>query len=156
MVEELSSYFKSKRAKKMLDFSQVIEGKTSASGQNVLNLPYTDSEDEVELIEEDIPEKESPKGTTPGVQGFEHEAPNLQIPKEEPFSSEAQDLEVSKASIRKHNKVRKSSNFENIQEEISELKFLERVIKSQNQNISNTSYEVRDCFERLAKMHVKE
>jgi hypothetical protein len=33
---------------------------------------------------------------------------------------------------------------------------LERVIKSQNQTIRNTSDEVRDCFERLSKMHVKE
>ena len=36
------------------------------------------------------------------------------------------------------------------------MKLLERVIKSQNQTIRNTSDEVRDCFERLAKMHVKE
>jgi hypothetical protein len=33
---------------------------------------------------------------------------------------------------------------------------LERVIKSPNQTIKNTSDEVRDFFERLAKMHVKE
>ena len=36
------------------------------------------------------------------------------------------------------------------------MKLLEKVIKSQNQTIRNTSYEVRDCFERLSKMHVKE
>jgi hypothetical protein len=36
------------------------------------------------------------------------------------------------------------------------MKLLERVIKSQNQTISNTSDEVRVCFEILAKMHVKE
>ena len=36
------------------------------------------------------------------------------------------------------------------------MKLLERVIKSQIQTISNTSDEVRYCFERLAKMHVKE
>jgi hypothetical protein len=53
IAEETSSSSKSKRAKKMLDFSQSTEGKTSASDKNVLNLPYTDSEEEVDIIEEE-------------------------------------------------------------------------------------------------------
>jgi hypothetical protein len=36
-----------------------------------------------------------------------------------------------------------------------ELKLLEKVVKSQNETITRTSSEVRDCFQRLAKMHVK-
>ena len=52
----------------MLDFSQDIEGQSSASSKNVLNLPYTDLEEEVEVIEENIPEKAYPKETTPRIQ----------------------------------------------------------------------------------------
>ena len=65
-------------------------------------------------------------------------------------------MEILETSTSRHSKVSKPSKIEKLQEEIAEMKFLERVIKSQNQTISNTSYEVRDCFERLAKMHVKE
>ena len=36
-----------------------------------------------------------------------------------------------------------------------ELKLPEKVVKSQNETITRTSSEVRDCFQRLAKMHVK-
>jgi hypothetical protein len=36
-----------------------------------------------------------------------------------------------------------------------ELRLLEKVVKSQNETITRTSSEVRDCFQRLAKMHVK-
>jgi hypothetical protein len=36
-----------------------------------------------------------------------------------------------------------------------ELRLLERLVKSQNDTIIRTSSEVRDCFQRLAKMHVK-
>ena len=43
-----------------------------------------------------------------------------------------------------------------MKEEIVELKFLYRHIKSVNQTLQNTSHEVIYCFERLAKVHVKE
>jgi hypothetical protein len=66
---------------------------------------------------------------------------------------EAPDLEIPETST---SKVNKSLKIKKLKEEILELKLLERVIKSQNQTIKNTSDEVRDCFERLAKMHVKE
>jgi hypothetical protein len=154
IAEEPTSSSKSKRAKKMLDFSQATEGKTSASGKNVLNLPYTDSEEEVEVIEEEMPEQASPKETTPGVQSSEHEAPDFQTPEEAPFSPEAQDLEVPEASTRKHSKSA-SKKIKNLEEEVMELKLLEKVVKSQNETITRTSSEVRDCFQRLAKMHVK-
>ena len=47
IIEEPTSSSKSKREKKKLDFIQATEGKTSASDKNVLNLPYTDSEEEI-------------------------------------------------------------------------------------------------------------
>jgi hypothetical protein len=136
ITEEPTSSSKSKKAKKKLDFSQVAEGKTSASGKNVLNLPYTDSEEDLEPVEREIPEQASLE--------------------EAPFSPEFPDLEIPETSTSRHSKVSKPSKIEKLQEEIAEMKLLERVIKSQNQTISNTSDEVRDCFERLAKMHVKE
>jgi len=108
-------------------------------------------------MEEEMPKKTSLEETSPGIQISEHEAPNFQeTPEEVPFSPEAQDVEVPETSTRKHNKVNKSSKIENLKEEISEMKLLERIIKTQNQTIRNTLDEVRDCFERLAKMHVKE
>jgi hypothetical protein len=133
-IEEPVSSSKSKRAKKKLDFSQATEGQASAPDKNVLNLPYTDSEEDLESVEGEVPEQAA----------FE----------EAPFSPEVPDLEIPEASTSKAKK--STSKIENLKEEISEMKLLERVIKSQNQTISNTSDEVRDCFERLAKMHVKE
>jgi hypothetical protein len=120
----------------MLIFSQDIEGKTSASGKNVLNLPYTNSEEDLEPGEREV---------------IEHDAFG-----EASFPSEVPDLEIPETSTSRHSKVSKPSKVEELQEEILEMKILERVIKSQNQTIINTSYELRDCFERLAKMHVKE
>jgi hypothetical protein len=133
-IKEPVSSSKSKRAKKKLDFSQATEGQASAPDKNVLNLPYTDSEEDLESVEGEVPEQAA----------FE----------EAPFSPEVPDLEIPEASTSKAKK--SASKIEKLKEEISEMKLLERVIKSQNQTISNTSDEVRDCFERLAKMHVKE
>jgi len=98
--------------------------------------------------------KEAPKETTHGFQSYEHEAPDFQTPKEAPFSPEAQDLEVPEASIRKHSKSA-SKKIKNLEEEVMELKLLEKVVKSQNETITLTSSELSDCFQRLAKMHVK-
>ena len=119
-----------------------------------MNLPYTDSEEEVEVIEENMHEQASPKETTPRVQSSKHEAPDFQTPEEAPFSLEAQDLEVPEASISKHSKS-SSKKIKNLEEEVMELKLLEKLVKSQNETITRTSSEVRDCFQRLAKMHVK-
>jgi hypothetical protein len=133
-IKEPASSSKSKRAKKKLDFSQAIEGQASAPDKNVLNLPYTNSEEDLESVEGEVLE---------------------QVALEEaPFSPEVPDLGIPEASTSKAKK--STSKIEKLKEEISEMKLLERVIKSQNQTISNTSDEVRDCFERLAKMHVKE
>jgi hypothetical protein len=126
ITEGPTSSSKSKKAKKMLDFSQDAEGETSASSKNVLNLPYTNSEEDLEPVEREILE-----------QFFLEEAP---------FSPEFPDLEIPETSISRHNKVSKPSKIEKLQEEIEEMKLLERVIKSQNQTISNTSNEVRDFF----------
>jgi hypothetical protein len=136
IMEGPASSSKSKKAKKMLVFSQDTEGKRNASGKNVLNLPYTDSEEDLEPGEREVPEQDAFR--------------------EAPFPSEVPDLEIPETSTSRHSKVSKPSKVEKLQEEILEMKMLERVIKSQNQTISNTSDEVRDCFERLAKMHVKE
>jgi hypothetical protein len=67
---------------------------------------------------------------------------------------EAPALEVPETSTKK--KISKASKIQKLKEEVTELKLLERVIKSQNQAMKRTSDEVRDSFERLAKMHVKE
>jgi hypothetical protein len=136
IAEELASSSKSKKAKRCLISAKQQKGQTSASDKNVLNLPYTDSEEDLESLEGEVPEKAT----------FE----------EAPFSPEVPDLEIPETFTSRHSKVSKSSKIEKLQEDISEMKLLERVIKSHNQNISNTLDEVRDCFERLAKMHVKE
>jgi hypothetical protein len=119
-----------------------------------LNLPYTDSEEELELIEEEMPEQATPEETTPGVQSSEHEAPDFQTLEEAPLSPETQDLEVPEVSISKHSESA-SKKIKKIEEEVMELKLLEKVVKTQNETITRTSSKVRDCFQRLAKMHVK-
>ena len=127
-MEGPTSSSKSKKAKKMLVFSQDTEGKRNASGKNVSNLPYTDLEEDLESIEREVLEQAT----------FEEASFSLEVP----------DLEIPKTFTSRHNKVNKSSKIEKLQEEISEMKLLERVIKSKNYTISNTSDEVRDCFER--------
>jgi len=119
-----------------------------------LNLPYIDSEEEVDIIEEEAHEKTIPEETTHRVQISEHEAPDFQTHEEGPFPPEAQNLEAPKASTSKHSKST-SKKIKNIEEEFMELRLLEKVVKSQNETITRTSSEVRDYFQRLAKMHVK-
>jgi hypothetical protein len=65
---------------------------------------------------------------------------------------EAPALEVPETSTKK--KISKASKIQKLKEEVTELKLLERVIKSQNQAMKRTSDEVRDSFKRLALMHV--
>ena len=74
-IEEPISYSKSKRDKKKLDFSQATEGKVSAPDKNVLNLPYTDSEEDLESVEGEVP-KQSTFEESP----FSPEVPDLEIP----------------------------------------------------------------------------
>jgi hypothetical protein len=61
MAEELASSSKSQRAKNMLDFIQTTEGQASSLDKNVLNIPYTDSEEDLESVEGEIPDLAAPK-----------------------------------------------------------------------------------------------
>jgi hypothetical protein len=92
IAEDLASSSKSKKAKKMLDLIQATEGKTSASGKNVLNIPYSYSEEDLESVEGEVPEKDA----------FE----------EAPLSLEFPDLEIPKASTSKRKK--STSNIEKL------------------------------------------
>jgi hypothetical protein len=65
---------------------------------------------------------------------------------------EAPAFEVPETSTKK--KISKASKIQKLKEEVTELRLLERVIKSQNQAMKRTSDEVRDSFKRLALMHV--
>ena len=82
--------------------------------------------------------------------------PESKTPMEEREETEveAPALEVPETSTKK--KISKASKIQKLKEEVTELKLLERVIKFQNQAMKRRSNEVRDSFERLAKMHVKE
>jgi hypothetical protein len=65
---------------------------------------------------------------------------------------EAPALELPETSTKK--KISKASKIQKLKEEVTELRLLDRVIKSQNQAMKRTSDEVRDSFKRLALMHV--
>jgi hypothetical protein len=65
---------------------------------------------------------------------------------------EAPSFEVPETSTKKN--ISKASKIQKMKEEVTELRLLERVIKSQNQAMKRTSDEVRDSFKRLALMHV--
>ena len=77
-----------------------------------MNLPYTDSEEDLELGEREVP----------GQDSF----------REAPFPSEVPNLDIPETTTSRHSKVNKPSKVEKLQEEILEMKMLERVIKSQN------------------------
>ena len=98
----------------MLDFSQATEGQTSASDKNVLNIPYTDSEEDLESVEGEVPEQAALE--------------------EAPFSPEVPDLEIPEASTRKVEKSA-SRKIKKLEKEVRELKLLERVVKSKNESI---------------------
>jgi hypothetical protein len=93
---------RTKKAKKKLDFNQGKEVQSSIVEKNILNFSYSDSESETPMEER------------------------------EEATVEVLALELPETSTRKHNKVSKSSKIEKLKEEISEMKLLERVIKSQN------------------------
>jgi hypothetical protein len=65
---------------------------------------------------------------------------------------EAPAFEVPETSTKK--KISKKSKIQKMKEEVTELRLLERFIKSRNQAMKRTSDEVRDSFKRLALMHV--
>jgi len=65
---------------------------------------------------------------------------------------ESPTFEVPQTSTKK--KISKASKIHKLKEEVTELKLLERVTKSQNQAMRRKSNEVRDSFKRLALMHV--
>jgi hypothetical protein len=146
-VETITKFspLKSEKAKKNLEFGKQAEYPKKIVAKFFLNLPYSDSDSEP------LTEKMVAKPSTVGRENIEEiETP---MDEKEEAEVEAPDLEIPATST---SKISKSSKIENLKEEILDLKLLERVIESQNQTIMNTSIKVRDCFERLDKMHVKE
>jgi hypothetical protein len=90
------------------------------------------------------------------ISNFPYSDSKSETPMEEREETEVESpaLEVPPTST--NNKINKESKIQKLEEEVTNLKLLERVIKLQNQAMKRTSEEVRDSFERLSKMHVKE
>jgi hypothetical protein len=102
-IEQPTPSPRNKKEKRKLDFDQGKEVQRSIVEKNILNSPYSD---------------------------FEFETP---MEEREEDAVEVPALELPETSTSKHNKVNKSLKMiEKIKEEISEMKLLERVIKSQN------------------------
>jgi hypothetical protein len=99
-VEQTSSSSKPKRDKKKLDFSKATKGETSSVDKKILNLPYTNSEDEEEKEvkvdhEEVVTEKSPSDAALEGDQMKDIEAPGSPTPKED------QELQIVEASTSK-------------------------------------------------------
>ena len=135
IIQQDTSSSKPKRAKKKLRFDQIIEPReASPKLKNLLNLPYSDSEEEAEKTEER--EINLLDQTTE-----EHFVPPLPIPRDEASSSKP------KASrIQKINKLLR---------QVYEMGVLERVIKERNATLTERNVELYDFSYKIAKFCVK-
>ena len=82
------------------------------------------------------------------ILNFPYSNSESETPMDERDETEVESLD-NKIPETPGSKVGKSLNIKKLKEEILELKFLERVINSQNHTIKNKSNEARDFFKRL-------
>jgi hypothetical protein len=152
-VDQPSPSSKPGKAKKKLDFSHDTGKEESPPrDKNILNLPYTDSEDEEQPVatehEEVVAEQGLLEAVPAGEPVTEHEDLLSQVPKGD------QDQQVVEAST---NKPKKSSSqkINQLLRQVYELEILEREIKRRNKNLVERNVELYDSFHILAKMYVK-
>jgi hypothetical protein len=135
-LEEKKSSSKPKKAKKKLDFKTNPEQST-VKKENVLNLPYTDSDTKPEKDDEIL-----------AIKSLEH------------FMEPAQDLEVftsfEEGGTSRKKKTDDSRLIKKLRKKIKQHKVLERVIKERYEILSKNFVETDKAFERLALKTVRE
>jgi hypothetical protein len=144
-VDQSSPSSKSKKAKKKLDFSKDAEKAEEPSvDKNILNLPYTDSEDEEDQV---AIEKEVDPTEDPVTIGYEDLT--------SPTPKEDQGQNIAEASSSK-SKQSRSQKIKKLKEKITQQEVLEKVIKTQYETLSKNFIATNAALEILALENVKE
>jgi hypothetical protein len=129
--EDIISSIKSERAKKKLDFVTNSEQST-VKKTNILNLPYTNLETELEQEDE-----------SPVIKTSEH---SMEI---------AQDCEnftpIDEGETSKSKKSKKSQKIKELKEVIKQQEVLERVIKARYKALSKNFAKTNATFQKLAR-----
>jgi hypothetical protein len=153
-IDQPSPSSKPKKAKKKLNFSKDAEkAKEPPVDKRILNLPYTDSEDEEHQVEaeQEAVLTEDPVTTwyvDPFTTGYED------LPS--PTPKEEHELQIAEASSSSKRKQRKSKKIKKLKEKIKQQEVLERVIKARYEILSKNFAETSESLERLAHESVKE
>jgi hypothetical protein len=144
-VDQPSPSSKPKKTKKKLDFSKDAEkAEEPPVDKKILNLPYTDSEDEENQV---AAEQEVSLAEDPVTTGYED------LPS--PTPKEEHELQVAEASSSKP-KQNRSKKIKKLKEKIAQQEVLERVIKARYETLSKNFAETSAALERLAHESVKE
>jgi len=130
-AEQSTPSSKPKRAKKKLDSSHETEkGEASPEDKNILNLPYTDSEEEEEQVAAEYEDLPSP------------------TPKED------QGQQVAETSSSKPKQSR-SQKINQLLRRVYELEVVEKEIKKKNEELTERNVELYDYYQDLLEKYDK-
>lgn len=130
VAEQSTPSSKPKRAKKKLDSSQETEkGEASPEDKNILNLPYTDSEEEEEQVAAEYEDLPSP------------------TPKED----QGQVAETSSSKPKQS----RSQKINQLLTKVYELEVVEKEIKKKNEELTERNVELYDYCEDLLEKYDK-
>jgi hypothetical protein len=120
----------------------------------ILNLPYTDSEDEEHQVETEHEENhiETRHGDAIYVDVFTARYEDLPSP----TPKEEQKLQVADASSSKKVKQSKSKEIKKLKKKLAQQEVLERVIKTRYETLSKNFVESNSALERLTHESIKE
>jgi hypothetical protein len=121
--------------------------------KSILNLPYSDSEDEEHRIEtghEDSVTTRRENLVFVDIYTTSYEDLPSPTPQEE------QEPQIADASSRKQVKQSKSKEIKKLKKKLSKQEVLERVIKTRYETLSKNFAEINSSLERLAHESIKE
>jgi hypothetical protein len=142
-----------KTKKKLIFNSEEEEAKESPVNKNILNLPYTDSENEEHQIEtgyEDSVTTGHENSVFVDIYTTSYENLPSPTPREE------QEPQIADASSSKRVKQSKSKEIKKLKKKLAEQEVLERVIKTRYETLSKNFAESNSALERLAHESIKE
>jgi hypothetical protein len=153
-VNQPSPSSKLGKTKKKLNFnSEEGEAKESPANKNILNLPYTDSENEEHHIETGHEDS-----VTTGRENFVfvdiYRASYENLPS--PTPREEKEPQIADASYRKCVKQSKSKEIKKLKRKLAEQEVLERVIKTRYETLSKNFAESNSALEILAHESIRE
>jgi hypothetical protein len=153
-VNQPSPSSKLNKTKKKLNFSsETDKAKESPVNKSILNLPYTDSEDEEHQIETGH-EDSVTTGHENSIFVDIFTASYEDLPS--PTPQEEQEPQIADASSSKRVKQSKSKEIKKLKKKLAEQEVLERVIKTRYETLSKNFAESNSSLERLAHESIKE